>query len=125
MRRHNSTSQVDRPFTTYASTAVLAFVFAHASTNQLQSDANRFKGFTEAHPEHIIVELREPIVVREVRGGARDHNGDPEKNVIFEIRMRSSAQIRRAKTDDKGQFRIRQYRLEHMTSKQRSMDFSP
>lgn len=107
MQRHNSTSQTGRPFTTCASRALLAFLLAHPSFNQLQSDANRSKGFAEAHPEHIIVELREPIVVRDVRGEMSDRDGNPEKGAIFEIRLQSSSQIRRAKTDKKGQFRIR------------------
>jgi len=107
MQRHSSTSQTGRPFTSCDSRVLLAFLFAHPSFNQLQSDAHRFQGFTEAHPEHIIVELREPILVRDMRGDMRDHNGDPEKDAIFEIRLRSSSQIRRAKTNEKGQFKIR------------------
>jgi hypothetical protein len=106
MRRHNSAKQPGKPFTTYASTALLAFLFTHPGASQLQSDSHRSKGFTEAHPEHIIVQLHEPIVVRDVRGEMRDRDGNPEKNAIFEIRLKSSSQIRRAKTDEKGQFRI-------------------
>ena len=108
MRPHNSAKRAGKPITTYASTALLAFLFAHPSASQLQSDANRSKGFTEAHSEHIIVQLHEPIVVRDVRGEMRDCDGNPEKNAIFEIRLQSSSQIRRAKTDEKGRFKIRQ-----------------
>ncbi|MCK4764117.1 MAG: hypothetical protein KAW12_18100 [Candidatus Aminicenantes bacterium] len=68
------------------------------------------QGFTKAETEHIIIEIKKPFEVCEIKGKINSEAGDwPEgTNVIFEIRKRDKeSEINRTKTDWNGKFKIK------------------
>src|SRR5262245_23359092 len=86
------------------------------STYARFSDAEfggRFSGFVKSPTEHIIVETKDPIVLREVHGVLHPPGGDGSEwregfEVVFEIRGPSpSSTIRSVLADRRGRFRLR------------------
>jgi hypothetical protein len=64
-------------------------------------------GFTKSPTEHIIVEIREPFVVRSVRGTISfEGREDPLAQVLFEMRGLHDEKVRAAVCDQSGRFRI-------------------
>ena len=65
------------------------------------------RGFTESAAEHIINEILEPFVVREIKGKISNDEGGWQKDylVLFEIRgVDQDSKIIRAYTDEDGNF---------------------
>jgi Carboxypeptidase regulatory-like domain len=69
----------------------------------------RFAGFAKSPTEHIIVETKDPIVLREVQGVVRSGGGEWPENIeiVFEIRAQTPrAAIRTVLTDPRGRFHM-------------------
>jgi len=69
----------------------------------------RFAGFAMSPTEHIIVETKDPLVVREVQGVLRSAGGEWPENIeiVFEIRAQTPrATVRTVLTDPKGRFHL-------------------
>jgi len=70
------------------------------------------EGFTEANPEHIVNDIKEPFVVRRIQGKILDSSGDPiwfeDLNPLLEIRAfgASDATVRGVRADLNGNFRM-------------------
>jgi len=70
--------------------------------------SGEYKGFTRSPTEHIIVRMDDPITVSAVRGTVVFRgDGDPLKDVVFEIRgPGASERIRAAEFNSEGRFII-------------------
>jgi Carboxypeptidase regulatory-like domain len=69
----------------------------------------RFAGFAKSPMEHIIVEMKDPIVLREVQGVLRSAGGEWPENVeiVFEIRAQTPrSAVRTVLTDPRGRFHL-------------------
>ena len=83
---------------------LISFAFPAKAQDRFKSGPE--KGFLRSPTEHIIVELPEPLTVRNVEGSVKDPHNDDMANVAFEIRDESGS-IRTAFTDSRGRFLIR------------------
>ncbi len=89
-------------------TRLLLCVFAIAIAGASQ-EREKYAGFTKSPTEHIINELKQPFEVKFVRGVVRRKEGEQEplQNVLIEIKgLGDHDKIRRAKTDEHGQFKL-------------------
>jgi Carboxypeptidase regulatory-like domain len=89
-------------------TRLLLCVLAIAVSSASQ-EKGKYAGFTKSPTEHIINELKQPFEVESIRGVVTREEGEQEplQNVLVEIKGSGDHdKIRRAKTDEHGQFKI-------------------
>lgn len=89
-------------------TKLLLCVLAIAISGASQ-EKGKYAGFAKSPTEHIINELKQPFEVKAVWGVVTRKEGDQEplQNVLVEIKGPGDHdKIRRAKTDEHGQFKI-------------------
>jgi hypothetical protein len=68
------------------------------------------EGFTQAAAEHIINEIKQPCIVKNIRGkilNATGHGWTKNVRVLFEIRRTEGGNIIKTYADDKGNFKMK------------------
>jgi hypothetical protein len=99
---------LESSFVSEMKTRMLFCVLAIAISGSSQ-EKGKYAGFTKSPTEHIINELKQPFEVESIRGVVTRQEGDQEplQNVLVEIKGPGDHdKIRRAKTDEHGQFKI-------------------
>lgn len=89
---------------------MLAFVGIHGSLLfQEKFQSGDLAGFTKSPTEHIIIYLEKPIITRKIEGRIMSEaDGEPLKNVLFEVRESGGSQrIWKAVSNKKGRFQLR------------------
>jgi hypothetical protein len=87
---------------------LLLCVFA-VGISAIPQDKGKYAGFTKSPTEHIINELEQPFEVRSLRGLVTRKEGDqgPLRDALVEIKGPGDHdQVRRARTNENGEFRI-------------------
>jgi len=82
------------------------------SADQLQSQLHKcgIQGFTLAIDEHIINEVEQPFVAREIKGTIRNITGEgwqKDHRVLFEIREMGHSLVKRTYADENGNFSMK------------------
>lgn len=82
----------------------VGFAIAFSCLAQQRFPSSEFKGFTKSPTEHVISRVDEPFTVSSVRGMiVLEGEGDPLRDVTFEIRgPGTSERIRATKSDGDG-----------------------
>ena len=86
---------------------LMAWLVIAVGVNAQYQDKGLVGDFTRSPTEHIIVQIDQPFVVREVRGTIRFAGHDPLSDVLFEVQGPGAiTEIKHATSDKHGRFRI-------------------